>query len=76
MGNSRRIQLINEINDNVDTIAKLDSDLESDHAEIKELCAVNLKLNTELEAIPAIKKVGRNEPCPCGSGQKYKHCHV
>ena len=19
-------------------------------------------------------KVGRNEPCPCGSGKKYKHC--
>ena len=21
------------------------------------------------------KKVGRNEPCPCGSGKKYKQCH-
>ena len=21
------------------------------------------------------KKVGRNAPCPCGSGKKYKHCH-
>ena len=20
-------------------------------------------------------KVGRNDPCPCGSGRKYKHCH-
>jgi preprotein translocase subunit SecA len=20
-------------------------------------------------------RVGRNEPCPCGSGKKYKHCH-
>ena len=20
-------------------------------------------------------RVGRNEPCPCGSGRKYKHCH-
>jgi preprotein translocase subunit SecA len=20
-------------------------------------------------------KVGRNDPCPCGSGKKYKHCH-
>ncbi|MDE2585501.1 MAG: SEC-C domain-containing protein, partial [Betaproteobacteria bacterium] len=18
---------------------------------------------------------GRNDPCPCGSGKKYKHCH-
>jgi preprotein translocase subunit SecA len=21
------------------------------------------------------KKVGRNEPCPCGSGKKFKSCH-
>ncbi|MDE6852061.1 MAG: SEC-C domain-containing protein, partial [Lachnospiraceae bacterium] len=20
------------------------------------------------------KKIGRNDPCPCGSGKKYKHC--
>ena len=25
-------------------------------------------------AAPA-QRVGRNEPCPCGSGKKYKHCH-
>ncbi|OQX93737.1 MAG: preprotein translocase subunit SecA [Tenericutes bacterium 4572_104] len=22
-----------------------------------------------------VKKVGRNDPCPCGSGKKYKYCH-
>jgi uncharacterized protein YecA (UPF0149 family) len=22
-----------------------------------------------------VPKVGRNQPCPCGSGKKYKHCH-
>jgi len=21
------------------------------------------------------KKAGRNDPCPCGSGKKYKNCH-
>ena len=25
--------------------------------------------------IKAMPKVGRNEPCPCGSGKKYKNCH-
>ncbi|MCH5226619.1 MAG: preprotein translocase subunit SecA [Muribaculaceae bacterium] len=25
--------------------------------------------------IKALPKVGRNEPCPCGSGKKYKNCH-
>ncbi|HEX4205658.1 MAG TPA: preprotein translocase subunit SecA [Ktedonobacteraceae bacterium] len=24
---------------------------------------------------PAMTKVGRNDPCPCGSGKKYKKCH-
>jgi len=23
----------------------------------------------------SVPKVGRNEPCPCGSGKKYKQCH-
>ena len=23
-----------------------------------------------------ISKVGRNDPCPCGSGKKYKDCHA
>jgi preprotein translocase subunit SecA len=23
----------------------------------------------------SVPKVGRNDPCPCGSGKKYKHCH-
>jgi uncharacterized protein YchJ len=25
-------------------------------------------------APPAARHVGRNDPCPCGSGKKYKHC--
>jgi len=24
---------------------------------------------------PGMPRVGRNEPCPCGSGKKFKHCH-
>ncbi|TFL08214.1 preprotein translocase subunit SecA [Pusillimonas caeni] len=32
---------------------------------------------TGRQAVPdgAVPKVGRNDPCPCGSGKKYKHCH-
>ena len=26
-------------------------------------------------AVEEHHKIGRNEPCPCGSGKKYKHCH-
>ena len=30
---------------------------------------------TEINIIPGNKKIGRNEPCFCGSGKKFKHCH-
>ncbi|HNZ81245.1 MAG TPA: preprotein translocase subunit SecA [Bacteroidales bacterium] len=29
----------------------------------------------QLEPVRVEKKVGRNDPCPCGSGKKYKNCH-
>jgi SEC-C motif-containing protein len=25
--------------------------------------------------VRALPKIGRNDPCPCGSGKKFKHCH-
>jgi preprotein translocase subunit SecA len=31
--------------------------------------------NASRGAAAGVPRVGRNEPCPCGSGQKYKHCH-
>lgn len=30
---------------------------------------------TRSEPVRAEVKVGRNDPCPCGSGRKYKKCH-
>ena len=40
------------------------------------------RLRAPAQAQPAVapfvrsdRKVGRNEPCPCGSGKKFKHCH-
>ena len=37
----------------------------------KELCKAQKKSGTVVKE----KKIGRNDPCPCGSGKKYKHCH-
>jgi len=34
----------------------------------------NKKKNNSSPYIRSEKKVGRNDPCPCGSGKKYKHC--
>ena len=31
--------------------------------------------NTKQEPVKVEPKIGRNEPCPCGSGKKYKNCH-
>ncbi|MDL2262799.1 preprotein translocase subunit SecA [Bacteroidales bacterium OttesenSCG-928-I21] len=33
------------------------------------------KGKAKLEPVRVEKKVGRNDPCPCGSGKKYKQCH-
>lgn len=29
----------------------------------------------KVQTVRVENKVGRNDPCPCGSGKKYKHCH-
>ena len=31
--------------------------------------------STGPKQVMAGQKVGRNDPCPCGSGKKYKKCH-
>jgi len=51
------------------------------HAEVSALDEPKAEPEAEGAAAPAMApvrtepKIGRNEPCPCGSGKKYKHCH-
>jgi len=35
----------------------------------------NTQEQARVQPVKVEKKVGRNDPCPCGSGKKYKHCH-
>jgi preprotein translocase subunit SecA len=35
----------------------------------------NTQQEQKTQPVKVEKKVGRNEPCPCGSGKKYKQCH-
>jgi preprotein translocase subunit SecA len=35
----------------------------------------NTQERQKAQPVKVEKKVGRNDPCPCGSGKKYKHCH-
>ncbi len=37
--------------------------------------AVDPKAETTKKPVRRAEKVGRNDPCPCGSGKKYKQCH-
>ena len=46
-------------------------ELEPDKPE--DITALEILLNP-IKTKMAEKKVGRNEPCPCGSGKKYKKC--
>ncbi|MBI3714881.1 MAG: SEC-C domain-containing protein, partial [Betaproteobacteria bacterium] len=48
------------------------------HADYDEALAAADKAAAEQPAQPFIRegiKIGRNDPCYCGSGKKYKHCH-
>jgi preprotein translocase subunit SecA len=35
---------------------------------------VQTATQTKQKPVRVAPKVGRNAPCPCGSGKKYKHC--
>jgi preprotein translocase subunit SecA len=37
--------------------------------------ALNTSMGPVGRATAAVPEVGRNDPCPCGSGRKYKKCH-
>ncbi len=60
-------------------IAKI-TDMQYQHSEVTpDIAGLMGAQETEIEMIPAPirngPKVGRNDPCPCGSGKKYKNCH-
>jgi preprotein translocase subunit SecA len=35
----------------------------------------NAQQKPKIQPIRVEQKIGRNDPCPCGSGKKYKACH-
>ncbi|GLR12568.1 protein translocase subunit SecA [Chitinimonas prasina] len=46
------------------------------HADYDEaLASANAEPKAAVPSVRGFDKIGRNDPCPCGSGQKYKHCH-
>jgi preprotein translocase subunit SecA len=54
--------------------ADADAVIAEEQAELHQIAMGEMPLAAE----PFVRdggKVGRNDPCPCGSGKKYKHCH-
>ncbi len=50
--------------------------IELQHAEVSNGQVVKEEKEAKIETyVRSGRKVGRNNPCPCGSGKKYKHCH-
>ena len=48
------------------------------HADYDEALGLNDPATDAAPNQPVVRegvKVGRNDPCPCGSGKKYKQCH-
>ncbi len=51
------------------------SNVQYQHAGYDEALAQPAEAPAAQPFVRAGEKVGRNDPCPCGSGKKYKHCH-
>jgi uncharacterized protein len=57
-------------------LASLDEAIEEVVACVAELYDLTEPLRYRVETVRRDSpKVGRNDPCPCGSGRKFKHCH-
>jgi len=70
----RRQEEVEELERQRREVAERDLTLQhADASAVGEVDAAEQQANTTFQRQE--RKVGRNEPCPCGSGKKYKHCH-
>ena len=67
-------ELLAEIAEKEKKLEELNAKLESQRKVLKEKEEENERLNFSNNNSTLRPKVGRNEPCPCGSGKKYKKC--
>ncbi|WP_300856762.1 SEC-C metal-binding domain-containing protein, partial [uncultured Helicobacter sp.] len=53
---------------------EIDEELQKSTQELKDSVG-ETQLSTDESPALSTKKPARNDPCPCGSGKKYKNCH-
>jgi preprotein translocase subunit SecA len=79
----RTEQEMEEVADDIETAEPIPKNVQYQHADY---AAATAEVEPEGDVAVAERplhqpfvrggeKVGRNDPCPCGSGKKYKHCH-
>ncbi len=66
------VQLRNQ--EEEEEIKRLEAELAKMEEEIKSQAVLQHGQEERKEPVVSRKKPARNEPCPCGSGKKYKHC--
>ncbi|OCG38668.1 preprotein translocase subunit SecA [Gilliamella sp. Fer2-1] len=54
---------------------KLMAKQQANHESVVSMSGENESQSVAQPIMRTQAKVGRNDPCPCGSGKKYKHCH-
>ena len=69
MTKSGRIELMSPAGD----FTSLQAAIDNDQIKKLEILAQQYK-KAHTQKVREYKKIGRNDPCPCGSGQKYKNC--
>jgi preprotein translocase subunit SecA len=55
--------------------ADVDAVIAEEQDELRQIADGEAPLAAPLPFVREGDKVGRNDPCPCGSGKKFKHCH-
>lgn len=74
---SHRREAVSSIDDAIEELyqwpmfEKTPEEQKEEEERLKELKA---ELNKMTQKIQRVEKIGRNDPCPCGSGKKYKKC--
>jgi preprotein translocase subunit SecA len=69
-------QAADEMEDRAERIANVTYTAPTETGEVEsKLDQTTARQTPVAAAVAASARVGRNEPCPCGSGKKYKHCH-
>ena len=80
--NTEIIKILSNVKINEDSVGQVEQNtsqaVQYQHEDVNSLGDNKKQPSLESSAQPFVrqdKKIGRNDPCPCGSGKKFKQCH-